>query len=760
MFILKKYYFLGTSSLPDIIENSDDSVADKDYCPSSSSSDSETEYKRRRDEVKRVLFNENNDLSPQVEINQLELLEEPTAENPVQIGPLNNENNDLITVEDLIGAPQVETNRFEPLEEPTAEYPGQIGPLNNEVPEQFQSPLNITRPTAESSTKKAPKKRKRNTEKWQKNLAKKARLQGKSYVSKVAKKKKDVEARSLKPSCTCRAKCFEKLSNEVRQSIFDNFWSECNNWEQRRQYVADRVTKTIKLRTRVNSSFEVDKRKFNYNYSLKVNDNIINVCKVMFLNTLSIGEKYVKITVNKKNESGMTENDRRGRHVPSNKTNPVVVESVKDHISLYPSYESHYTREKSKRRFLGPELNITLMYKQYKEKMENKNEKEYAKEWLYREIFNTQFNLSFKLPDVDTCDDCDKYKILIKDAQDEDKKNEIIKDRDAHLKKAEQRYSLKAEDKTKSYSDITKRTLLLDLQKCLPTPSLTNTQSFYLRKLWTLNLVINDATTKTTENFVWSENVAGRGGNEIASCILLWCQKHLKDTTIQEITVWTDNCAGQNRNNIVVACYLMLMSVYPHIKYINHKFLLKGHTHMEVDHIHSMIERKKKRLVSMEIITPHDWAQFIKTCAGRHPFNVNEMDVNSFKDFTDLYKKTGPFLQRKKNVKGNDFKISESVWWQFRKDKPGSLFYKTDFDQEDFEEVVMKRNLKKSNAPIPNELPNVRQTEKPISSAKYRDLQTLTTWIPEQFHSYYKNLPHQEGVGDAPEHTDEAREII
>lgn len=261
--------------------------------------------------------------------------------------------------------------------------------------EGVQSPITTTGPTAESSTKKRPRKRTRNEKKWQKNVAKKMRLQGKPYQSKVAKKNKIVEARSLKPSCKCRAECFKKLSEEQRVKIFESFWSDCNNWDQRRQYIADRVTKTAKLRTRVNSSFEEDKRKYNYNYSLQVNDNIISVCKVMFLNTHSIGEKYVKITVAKKNDNGLTEPDKRGSH--SNKTKDTVIQSVKDHISSLPSYESHYSREKSKRRYLGPELNITLMYKLYKEKMAERGiiEENQAKEWLYREIFNTMFNLSF-----------------------------------------------------------------------------------------------------------------------------------------------------------------------------------------------------------------------------------------------------------------------------------------------------------------------------------------------------------------------------
>lgn len=253
-------------------------------------------------------------------------------------------------------------------EEPTIDTLNQTNNISSM--EMLQSPATNTPPTAQSSTKKVPKKR---DEKWQRNIAKKARLEGNSYESPVAKKNKKVEARTLKPACSCRAKCFEKLSEEVRQTIFENFWSGCKSWEQRRQYVADRVTKTVKVRTK-----KASRRKYNFIYNFQVNDKTINVCRVMFLNTLSIGEKYVKICVSKKNESGMTEHDKRGRHVPANKTKDSIVQSVLDHISSYPSYG----------------LNLSTMYKQYKEKMvgAGKSESEYAKEWFYRKISNLKIH--------------------------------------------------------------------------------------------------------------------------------------------------------------------------------------------------------------------------------------------------------------------------------------------------------------------------------------------------------------------------------
>lgn len=108
---------------------------------------------------------------------------------------------------------------------------------------------------------------------------------------------------------------------------------------------------------------------------------------------------------------------------------------------------------------------------------------------------------------------------------------------------------------------------MFDLQKCLVTPNLTNTKSFYLRKLWTFNLTLFDATSNSAINMMWSENITGRGGNEIASCLLRWADENSENVAqVEELIFYSDNCAGQNS-----------------LKTINHKFMMKGHTHMEVD---------------------------------------------------------------------------------------------------------------------------------------------------------------------------------
>nr|CAI5860788.1 unnamed protein product [Callosobruchus analis] len=102
------------------------------------------------------------------------------------------------------------------------------------------------------------------------------------------------------------------------------------------------------------------------------------------------------------------------------------------------------------------------------------------KQWLYSEIFNTEFNLSFKEPNNDTCDQCDEYTINLKETVSPKVRHDLEKAYEKHLSEANKRYALKRTDKELCVANPNKRVLMVDLQKCLPTPLLKNSQSFYL----------------------------------------------------------------------------------------------------------------------------------------------------------------------------------------------------------------------------------------------------------------------------------------
>lgn len=137
------------------------------------------------------------------------------------------------------------------------------------------------------------------------------------------------------------------------------------------------------------------------------------------MSTLSISQQTVDTALKKKKVGGIVTPDKRGKHEPVKKISEEVRNCVRNHISKFPTYESHYSRERSKKRYLGNILNISKMYSLYLEDCTESGlrPENTAKEWLYSEIFNYEYKYSFKDPDNDTCDLCDQLKLQLQEAE-------------------------------------------------------------------------------------------------------------------------------------------------------------------------------------------------------------------------------------------------------------------------------------------------------------------------------------------------------
>nr|CAI5846436.1 unnamed protein product [Callosobruchus analis] len=457
---------------------------------------------------------------------------------------------------------------------------------------------------------KKGRKRKRNEEKWKKNLTKQKRLSGLEYTTDSGNRL--MGPKLIKPACgeKCKLVCSNRIPEETRKTIHKNFWSPSKTVNVRRQYIASRVKQMPVKWTRERTGERHGKRTFTNHYSFEIKGFTETVCKTFFLNTLSISHQTVETAIKKKKGGGIVTPDKRGKHEPVNKIPEEVRNSVRTHIAKFPTYESHYCREKTKKRYLGNHLNISKMYSLYLEDCEEKGRRndEIAKEWLYSDIFNYEYNYSFKSPDTDTCDICDRYKIRLQDASSSDLRIRLQTEYDHHLKDANDRYMLKAEDKKKSRTYILQqKVVMIDLQKCLPTPELHNYQSFYSLKLWIFTLTIHDSTIERSFCMMWDEGVASRGGNEVSSCLIKWLENNVSTEVI-----WSDNCPSQNRNILMIMCYFWALHLKPNLQVINHKFLSRGYTHLEADSIHSVIERSRRKVPQFEIVTPWDWQQMVR----------------------------------------------------------------------------------------------------------------------------------------------------
>ena len=128
------------------------------------------------------------------------------------------------------------------------------------------------------------------------------------------------------------------------------------------------------------------------------------------MNTLSVSHKTISGALKKRKSGTYSQEDQRGRHTPHNKTSDDRTNFVKQHIESFPTMESHYTRKDTHRRYLESSLNIRKKYNWYKEKCAQENEMPLS-ERKYRDIFCSEYNLSFFSPKKDQCSQCNAYQI-------------------------------------------------------------------------------------------------------------------------------------------------------------------------------------------------------------------------------------------------------------------------------------------------------------------------------------------------------------
>lgn len=167
----------------------------------------------------------------------------------------------------------------------------------------------------------------------------------------------------------------------------------------------------------------------------------------------------------KSKPEGIPPKDKRGRHPSANKTPEAKVLEVMDFIKRFPVFECHYSRPKNgNRKYLAPDLNITIMYNLYKDQAESA-----VSSYIFRNIFNTRFNLHFHAPITDSYRKCDEFNNKLKVTEGEEKRNlEILKE--VHLHKAElARSEIKKDGEKAMIEENETAAIAFDLMKTLPT---------------------------------------------------------------------------------------------------------------------------------------------------------------------------------------------------------------------------------------------------------------------------------------------------
>lgn len=103
---------------------------------------------------------------------------------------------------------------------------------------------------------------------------------------------------------------------------------------------------------------------------------------------------------------------------------------------------------------------------------------------------------------------------------------------------------------------------------------------------------------------------------------------------LRRFLFFSDSYTGQNRNRYVATIMKYAVHALP-LESIELKFLEVGHTQMECDSMHSVIERRNKNLT---IYSPLDWSNIIRLAKRADPYTVKTVIFEEFLDLKKLKK--------------------------------------------------------------------------------------------------------------------------
>ncbi|XP_026724763.1 uncharacterized protein LOC113491796 [Trichoplusia ni] len=588
--------------------------------------------------------------------------------------------------------------------------------------------------------RKKREKRSCNPEIWKINAERIKRNLGLQFINRAGTVRK---AKQLKPPCkeTCAKRCWESLTENDRIQLFTEFWG-LGDPKLQLQYLSDNIEKLEKKRLR--GKTETSRRKWTYCYYFSLNERRLNVCKMMFVNTLIISDSLLKTTIRKKEEaeSGVPKRRKYKNRTSGNYIPEEMKKIVRKHVLDIHFAESKYISTKSLKKYFEEHLTYKRLYKLYCDWFRNNkysNELK-ASASQYRYVIVNEYKLRFFTPKKKSCWTCTSYKI----SSDEDK-----------LARAEQhsyhlaseytsrqlKWDCKASGKVNTYYVVA----TYNFQRDLITPMSDKSVFYYKRKLAAYNFTIYDIGRKEGYCYIWDETVGKKGLNEICSAVYSFIELKVSQGA-KEFVFFSDNCGNPDRSPAIFTMYY-----YAAHKFkvdISHIFFESGHTQMPEDTMMLTIEKAKN---DTEIFVPDEWVSLLKNASPENPYKVIVMAQNTILDFKNFFsslpnvdfdfdgvKINWDDINHVRIIKdcsymklGYKLYAEEVIFIDFL-NKPDSLV-------TDFNELI-----------IPFTLPKVleRAYVEPflISAEKYNDLETLCEKkdIPVQYHEFYRNLKYKE----------------
>lgn len=528
--------------------------------------------------------------------------------------------------------------------------------------------------------------------------------------------------------CSCQYQC-KTVSYEQKTTLFKEFYATADH-EKQGTFLLNliQVSKVNRRRHGTYDTPEASRRQSTVYYTIPDGSGKhVQVCRKTFSEIFALSHRKVQELVERKKRGDATFKDQRGRNTKLKKFSLDLRLEVREHINSFPREENHYSRNKSSKEFLSPDLNINRMFLAYKKKFPNS----IATYKYYSGVFHKDFSmLRFGRPKSDTCSTCDHLNNKIKATPPNDpQKHVICKKLELHHRKAEKARSQMKNDMAASQTiESDSNVISIDLEQVLFIPTLTHSDMFYSRQISCYNFGIHVSDSETGIMCLWDESVTGRGGNEITSALLkVFCTAQGMFLRKPKCVIWSDNCTGQNKNKILVMLliYLVASGVF---EQIDQKFLVSGHSYLTCDRDFAHIERRKR--VSKNFV-PDDLEKMILSARHKNPFKVVRLERDDFKNFHQV---SDDFINTSK------LQISQVSWIQITKENPTLVKTKKTFsDLEPWTKCNVLKKGKNLNH-ITQIIPPSLECKNRITAEKLKNIESMLDYIPLKHYGYYEQL--------------------
>lgn len=419
--------------------------------------------------------------------------------------------------------------------------------------------------------------------------------------------------------------------------------------------------------------------------SLTYHGTLIPVCKATFANVIGLSDKSEKLVSLHKRDQTTPQITRPvvGR---SAGYNDVQQAKFGQHLRRYPRSTGHYSvKTQDKDRFFKNEaltrVHIwkdwcylqdhefwvqatrcnfwkgydTYVYKPQPSEALVSPLLSYSSACEYLKVYDVRF----KHLAIDTCDTCDRFRVLISDpATSADKVIHYEDQKFVHLTKANECYAKRTLHVTDTHAEYPRWTLpegegddaatccenvpfrskdktdtqIQDAFGNLRTPRMTNGEAYYLRILPVWVYDFYSAATETHYLYSWNEEIGHKGPNNIISAEYHHHCHHR--TGAVRLNKWMDGCYAQANNKTMMKYNVHITDPHSEMYFferLDEYVCLSGHSYLICDAACGNVQAKSRERAT--IGDKEEWEEIMRTANSAHPNCVTKFDQELHLDF-------------------------------------------------------------------------------------------------------------------------------